>query len=39
MNGTLAVTCNADADVLLNTDPLAMLLGMLLERSRLTFCC
>ena len=29
MKGTLAVTANPDADELLNTDPLALLLGML----------
>ena len=32
MKGTLAVTGNPDADKLLNTDPLALLLGMLLDQ-------
>jgi hypothetical protein len=32
MQGDLAVTGNADADKLLNTDPLALLLGMLLDQ-------
>ena len=33
MQGTLAVTGNAEADQLLNTDPLALLLGMLLDQQ------
>lgn len=33
MNGTLAVTGDADADRLLNTDPLALLIGMLLDQQ------
>jgi uncharacterized HhH-GPD family protein len=33
MQGDLAVTGNADADKLLNTDPLALLLGMLLDQQ------
>lgn len=33
MQGTLAITGNADADELLNTDPLALLLGMLLDQQ------
>lgn len=33
MQGTLAVTGNPDADELLNTDPLALLLGMLLDQQ------
>ena len=33
MKGTLAVTGNPDADELLNTDPLALLLGMLLDQQ------
>src|SRR5437899_1866123 len=33
MKGTLAVTGNAEADDLLNTDPLALLLGMLLDQQ------
>jgi uncharacterized HhH-GPD family protein len=33
MKGTLAITGNADADELLNTDPLALLLGMLLDQQ------
>ena len=32
MQGDLAVTGNADADKLLNSDPLALLLGMLLDQ-------
>ena len=32
MQGDLAVTGNADADKLLNTDPFALLLGMLLDQ-------
>jgi hypothetical protein len=32
MNGTLAVTGNPDADALLNTDPLALLLAMMLDQ-------
>jgi hypothetical protein len=32
MKGTLAVTGNAEADALLNTDPLALVLGMLLDQ-------
>ncbi len=33
MKGTLAVTGNPEADRLLNTDPLALLLGMLLDQQ------
>jgi len=33
MNGTLAITGDADADALLDTDPLAVLLGMLLDQQ------
>ena len=33
MQGTLAVTGNPEADELLNTDPLALLLGMLLDQQ------
>ena len=33
MQGTLAVTGNAAADELLNTDPLALLIGMLLDQQ------
>ena len=33
MEGTLAVTGNPEADRLLNTDPLALLLGMLLDQQ------
>ena len=33
MNGTLRVTGDAAADELLNTDPLALLLGMLLDQQ------
>ena len=33
MQGDLAVTGNADADALLNSDPLALLLGMLLDQQ------
>ncbi|RPI10266.1 MAG: Fe-S cluster assembly protein HesB [Actinobacteria bacterium] len=33
MQGDLAVTGNPDADALLNTDPLALLLGMLLDQQ------
>jgi uncharacterized HhH-GPD family protein len=33
MKGTLAVTGDADADELLNTDPLALLIGMLLDQQ------
>ena len=33
MKGTLAVTGDPDADQLLNTDPLALLLGMLLDQQ------
>jgi uncharacterized HhH-GPD family protein len=33
MQGTLAITGNADADELLNADPLALLLGMLLDQQ------
>lgn len=33
MKGTLAVTGNRDADELLNTDPLARLIGMLLDQQ------
>ena len=32
MQGDLAVTGNPDADALLNTNPLALLLGMLLDQ-------
>ena len=32
MQGDLAVTGNADADKLLNSNPLALLLGMLLDQ-------
>jgi hypothetical protein len=32
MQGTLFITGNADADELLNTDRLALLLGMLLDQ-------
>jgi hypothetical protein len=32
MNGTLAVTGDPQADQLLNTDPLALLIGMLLDQ-------
>ena len=32
MQGDLAVTGDADADHLLNTDPLALLIGMLLDQ-------
>jgi hypothetical protein len=32
MQGDLAVTGNAEADALLNTNPLALLLGMLLAQ-------
>jgi hypothetical protein len=32
MKGTLAVTGNPEADRLPNTDPLALLLGMLLDQ-------
>ena len=32
MQGTLAITGDADADKLLITDPLALLLGMLLDQ-------
>ena len=32
MQGDLAVTGNAEANELLNTDPLALLLGMLLDQ-------
>jgi hypothetical protein len=31
MKGTLAITGDATADEVLNTDPLALLLGMLLD--------
>ncbi|MEE2958653.1 MAG: Fe-S cluster assembly protein HesB, partial [Actinomycetota bacterium] len=31
--GTLAITGDADADLLLNTDPLALLVGMLLDQQ------
>lgn len=34
MKGTLALTGDADADELLNTDPLAVLSGMLLDQRR-----
>ena len=33
MHGTMAVTGDADADGLLNTDPLALLIGMLLDQQ------
>src|SRR3954452_23732880 len=33
MRGTLAVTGDKDADRLLNTDPLALLIGMLLDQQ------
>jgi hypothetical protein len=33
MQGTLAITGDADADELLNTDPLALVLGMLLDQQ------
>jgi uncharacterized HhH-GPD family protein len=33
MKGTLTVTGDADADALLNTDPLALLIGMLLDQQ------
>jgi uncharacterized HhH-GPD family protein len=33
MNGTLAVTGDPEADALLNTDPLALLIGMLLDQQ------
>lgn len=33
MQGTLAVTGNADADELLNSDPLALVIGMLLDQQ------
>src|SRR5215207_11394018 len=33
MKGTVAVTGDADADKLLNTDPLALLIGMLLDQQ------
>ena len=33
MQGTLAVTGNPEADALLNTDPFALLLGMLLDQQ------
>ena len=33
MKGTLAITGDADADELINTDPLALLLGMLLDQQ------
>jgi hypothetical protein len=33
MKGTLAITGDADADKLLNTEPLALLLGMLLDQQ------
>lgn len=33
MKGTLAVTGNAEADHLLNTDPLALVLGMMLDQQ------
>jgi uncharacterized HhH-GPD family protein len=33
MNGTLAVTGDPEADKLLNTDPLALLIGMLLDQQ------
>jgi uncharacterized HhH-GPD family protein len=33
MNGTLAVTGNPEADALLNSDPLALIVGMLLDQQ------
>src|SRR3954453_23958274 len=33
MNGTLAITGNAESDGLLNSDPLALLIGMLLDQQ------
>lgn len=33
MKGTLAVTGDPEADELLNTDPLALLVGMLLDQQ------
>jgi uncharacterized HhH-GPD family protein len=33
MKGTLTITGDADADALLNTDPLAILIGMLLDQQ------
>ncbi len=33
MEGTLYITGDADADRLLNTDPLALLIGMLLDQQ------
>ena len=33
MQGDLSVTGNAEADALLNTNPLALLLGMLLDQQ------
>lgn len=33
MNGTLAVTGDPEADELLNTDPLALVVGMLLDQQ------
>lgn len=33
MKGTLAVTGNPEADQLLNSDPLALVLGMLLDQN------
>ena len=33
MEGTLAVTGNPDADELVNTDPLAVVIGMLLDQQ------
>ena len=33
MKGTLAITGDSDADRLLNTDPLALLIGMLLDQQ------
>ncbi len=33
LSGTLAVTGNSDADALLNRDPLALLIGMLLDQQ------
>jgi hypothetical protein len=35
MEGTLAVTGDTAADQLLNTDPLALLIGMLLDQHML----
>lgn len=32
MRGTLAITGDAEADELLNTDPLALLIGMMLDQ-------